>query len=107
MTLREFFDLAIQTGIDGDPRGRAVVEKELQEVKKSYDEQKPEDRAVFDLERLHKPYHDSRILYGDPDRTIGKILVGIDNVILKICVICGQWRGFISWFWPLEDPSQN
>lgn len=78
MTLREFFDLAIQAGIDGDPRGRAVVEKELQEVQTTYDEQKPEDRAAFDLERLQNPYNDSRILHGDPGRIVRTILIGID-----------------------------
>ena len=78
MILQEFYELAIQSGIDADPRGRATVEKELSEVRKAYDELKPEEKESFDTERLKNPYADSRILHGSPDRNVNKILIGID-----------------------------
>ena len=78
MKLREFFRLAIQSGIDADPRGRATVAQELLETRKAYEELKPEDRATFDQEKLENPYTDSRILYGSPDREAKNILAGID-----------------------------
>ncbi len=78
MKLQEFFRLAIQSGIDADPRGRATVEQELHEARKAYEELKPEDKATFDHEKLENPYTDSRILHGSPGREVKNILAGID-----------------------------
>jgi len=78
LILQEFYELAIRSGIDADPRGRATVEKELSEARKAYDELKPEEKESFDTERLKNPYADSRILHGSPDRNVNKILIGID-----------------------------
>ena len=78
MKLRELFELAIQTGMDADPRGRAAALQDLQETKRTYDELKAEDRASFDVDKLTNPYADSRILHGEPDRDVNKLLVGID-----------------------------
>ncbi len=78
MKLRELFELAIRTGMDADPRGPAAAQQDLQETKRTYDELKPEDRAFFDLDKLTNPYADSRVLHGDPDREVKKVLVGID-----------------------------
>lgn len=78
MKLQEFFRLAIQSGIDADPRGRAIVEQELREARKAYEELKPEDKATFDQEKLENPYTDSRILHGSPGREVKTVLAGID-----------------------------
>ena len=78
MKLQEFFRLAIQAGIDADPRGRAVVEQELREARRAYEELKPEDKVTFDQEKLENPYADSRILYGNPDRNVDTVLAGVD-----------------------------
>jgi len=78
LKLQEFFIRAIQAGIDADPRGRAVVEQELHEARKTYEELKPEDKATFDQEKLENPYTDSRILHGNPGREVKNILAGID-----------------------------
>jgi len=78
LKLQEFFRLAIQSGIDADPRGRAIVEQELREARKAYDELKPEDKATFDQEKLENPYTDSRILHGNPGREVKTVLAGID-----------------------------
>jgi hypothetical protein len=76
--LREFFEHAIQAGMDADPRGRAAALQDLQDTRQSYDELKEEDRPSFDLDKLTNPYADSRILHGDPDGEVKKLLVGID-----------------------------
>jgi len=78
LKLQEFFRLAIQSGIDADPRGRAIVEQELREARKAYEELKPEDKATFDQEKLENPYTDSRILHGSPGREVKTVLAGID-----------------------------
>jgi putative NIF3 family GTP cyclohydrolase 1 type 2 len=61
-----------------DPRGQEAVERDLRDSKKAYEDLKPEDSASFDLERLTNPYADSRILHGDPEQEVRKVLVGID-----------------------------
>jgi putative NIF3 family GTP cyclohydrolase 1 type 2 len=76
--LQEFYELAIQAGIDADPRGRAAVEAGLQDARSAYEKLSDEDRAFFDLEKLNNPYADSRVLHGDPDREVKTLLVGID-----------------------------
>jgi putative NIF3 family GTP cyclohydrolase 1 type 2 len=78
VTLQELFNGAIQHGIDADPRGRAVVEQELQDKRAAFDELKPDEQSSFDPEQLTNPYADSRVLYGSPDRPVRKIMVGID-----------------------------
>jgi hypothetical protein len=78
LKLQDFFQLAIQSGIDTDPRGRAAVEQDLHDRRKAYEELKPEDTALFDQEKLDNPYIDSRILSGSPDREVKNILAGID-----------------------------
>lgn len=78
MKLHDFFKLAIQAGIDADPRGREFVEKELREARASYEDLKPDERASFDPEKFENPYADSRILHGSPDHDVKKILAGVD-----------------------------
>jgi len=76
--LREFFELAIRAGMDADPRGRAAAEQDLQENQRAYDDLKSGEREDFDTDKLANPYADSRILYGDPEQEIRKVMVGID-----------------------------
>ncbi len=78
MKLEELYRLAIQAGIDADPRGPDAVARELRDARQAYDELKAEDRDRFDTERLSNPYADSRILHAGPDREVGTVLVGID-----------------------------
>lgn len=78
MNLQEFFSQAIQAGIDADPRGREVVEQELREVRRCYDELKEDEKTNFDAEKFENPYADSRILHGSPSSEVKKILAGID-----------------------------
>ncbi len=78
MKLQEFYELAIRAGIDAESRSQAAVENELLGARQSYENLKSEEKATFDIENFTNPYADSRILYGDPDRDVQKILVGID-----------------------------
>lgn len=78
MKIKEIYQLALERGIKYDPRGEDAVEKYLNRLKKDYKEMKEEDKKEYDLEKLTNPYSDSRILYGDGDREVKRILVGID-----------------------------
>jgi putative NIF3 family GTP cyclohydrolase 1 type 2 len=78
LKLKNIYDAVIVEGIRHDPRGQKGVKDFLISVKKEYDNLSPDDKKVFDKERLVNPYSDSRILYGNPKKEIKNILAGID-----------------------------
>lgn len=78
MKLREIYQLAIETGIEADPRGREVVEAELEKRKEAFEKLSDTDKAFFDSDKLTNPYSDTRILAGDPEAEIGGLLAGVD-----------------------------
>ena len=82
MKIRDIFDAAIKRGIELDPRGEEEVRSALKDEKKAYDDLK--DKAAYDEERLTNPYADSRILYGDADREVKRMLVGIDMEVGEV-----------------------
>lgn len=78
MTIKEIFDLAIQTGIDNDPRGAKEVAGLLDEVKKEFKDLPAKKKAEFDQERLKNPYSDTRRHIGDDKQSVKRVLIGID-----------------------------
>lgn len=78
MKLKELYELIVKKGIEFDPRGRAGVKKTLDKAKKEYRKLSKKDKRGFDKETLVNPYSDTRVLYGDPDKEIKKIILGID-----------------------------
>ncbi|MBI5048670.1 MAG: NGG1p interacting factor NIF3 [Deltaproteobacteria bacterium] len=84
MKIKDIYNKAVQRGIELDPRGKAEVEAELRRAKKDFEEIKDADKKVFDKESLTNPYADTRILYGEPDRDIKAVLVGIDMEVGEV-----------------------
>ena len=78
MNIQQLFDLAIETGIDNDPRGREKVEKILSKRREEFEELSQKKQADYDIEKLENPYSDSGILCGDPKKAVKRVLVGID-----------------------------
>ncbi|PIT97023.1 NGG1p interacting factor NIF3, partial [Candidatus Berkelbacteria bacterium CG10_big_fil_rev_8_21_14_0_10_41_12] len=78
MNTQEIFDLAIKTGIENDPRGRAGVKDVLAQNKKDYEDLPKRKQAEYDKEKFVNPYSDSRFLVGDRKKKIKRVLVGID-----------------------------
>ncbi|HAG07181.1 MAG: hypothetical protein XD69_1026 [Clostridia bacterium 62_21] len=78
MKIGEIYRLAIEKGIEHDPRGREGVEKVLAAARQKYEELKPEERVWYDREKLTNPYSDTRILCGDPENEVHCVLSGID-----------------------------
>ncbi len=75
---REIYELAVKKGITADLRGEAEIAKLLEKQRKEYEEMKESEKAEFDLERLHNPFSDTRMLYGDENLEIDSVLCGID-----------------------------
>ncbi|MDO4581347.1 MAG: NGG1p interacting factor NIF3 [Bacillota bacterium] len=84
MKLRELFDLAVKLGIEADPRDRAEVEKVMAKAQKAYDKLDDEDKPFYDAERLRNPYSDTRLLLGDDDAEIKKLICGVDMEIGEV-----------------------
>lgn len=84
MKIRELYEKAIAKGIELDPRGEAEVRKELEREKKDFEALKDRDKRFFDKDKLANPYADSRILYGDPEKDVKRVLVGIDMEIGEV-----------------------
>ncbi len=84
MKLKDMYALAIEMGINSDPRGKKGVEKFLAKVKKDFKELPEKKKKFFDSENFTNPYTDTRILYGDPQREIKRVLAGIDAEGMEI-----------------------
>lgn len=78
MKLKELYRKAVEVGIENDPRGKALVLKELEARQKDLEELKEGEKEFFDRESLENPYADTRILNGSGEEEIATALVGID-----------------------------
>lgn len=78
MKIREIYEYVIARGMEKDPRGGEAVAAQLEKEKKRYAEMKEEDKKDFDTDRLANPYSDTRVLYGDPEAEVRRMLVGVD-----------------------------
>ncbi len=78
MRLQAMYESAYRAGIAADPRGRDGVARMLQRAQRDFEELPERKRWEFDQETLANPYADTRILVGDGELEIARILVGID-----------------------------
>ena len=78
MTIQEIYNLVIKIGIEADFRKEEEIKKMLERLKEKYDKMSEEEKQEFDVERLKNPYSDTRILFGNPQKKVKKILIGID-----------------------------
>jgi hypothetical protein len=84
MKFREIYELAVQKGIAADLRGEAEIARLLERLRKEYEEMKESEKAEFDQERLHNPFSDTRMLYGDENLEIESVLCGIDMEVGEV-----------------------
>lgn len=78
MIIKDIYAHVIAEGIAKDPRKPEGVKEALKRVKEKYEALKEDERKEFDLETLTNPYSDTRILYGDPETEVKRLLVGVD-----------------------------
>lgn len=84
MKLKDIYELAIEMGMEADPRGKAEVQKRLKKAKEKYDKIDKDEKKYFDEEKLKNPYADTRILAGDPPMEVKRLLAGIDLEVGEI-----------------------
>ncbi len=78
LKIKEIYDYVVAQGIEKDPRKPEGVKEALEKVQKQYDDLKAEEKEEFDRESLTNPYSDTRILYGDPEAEVERLMVGVD-----------------------------
>lgn len=87
MTIQQIYDLAVEMGIHADPRGVNGVKDFLKRMKTSYDSLPEKKKKLYDVETLNNPYTDSRILFGDPQKKVKKLLAGIDAEAAEVLMV--------------------
>lgn len=83
MKLKKLYQSIVKFGIERDPRGRRIREY-FTNMKKEYRGLKGAEKLCFDKEAFTNPFSDTRILYGDRETQVKKILVGIDIEVPEI-----------------------
>jgi hypothetical protein len=84
MKIKKIYDKAVKRGMGLDPRGPIEVKAYLQDAKKEFEKLKDKDKEAFDTERLTNPYSDTRILHGDPETEVKRVLAGIDMEVGEV-----------------------
>ena len=84
MKLERLYKKAVQIGIANDLRGKSEIKRLLKEEKEKFDSLKKDEIDYFDKDRLFNPYADTRILYGNPNKNVKKVIIGIDMEVGEI-----------------------
>jgi putative NIF3 family GTP cyclohydrolase 1 type 2 len=84
MRLRDIYETAYREGMGADPRGKDGVARVLGRARTAFDELPERNKWEFDRETLANPFSDTRILFGDPEKEISKMLVGIDMEVGEV-----------------------
>lgn len=78
MKYKDIYSLAVEIGMQADPRGYQGAVKVLRAAAKEYARLDEEDKEFFDQDKLTNPYADTRMLTGDGEAEIRSILAGVD-----------------------------
>lgn len=78
MKFKELYGYAVKVGIDNDPRGAKVVQRDIDNTREKYNDAKGNAKEYFDLDSLVNPYSDTRMLWGDEGQEVRSLMVGID-----------------------------
>lgn len=84
MRLNALYLMAIMLGIKSDPRGEDAIKNLLAEQQKKYNDMPEKEKSDYDLEELRNPYADTRILFGDEELEVKKVLAGIDVEVAEL-----------------------
>lgn len=86
MKVDEIYNLALRMGMEADPRGKKFVQGELRKAKQKFEKMSEEEKEEFDSEKLKNPYSDTRLLYGDGNRKVKRVLAGIDITSAEVAI---------------------
>lgn len=78
MKLEQLYRKAVKIGIENDLREKEEIKKILKEEKEKFDSLKKDELEYYDKDRLFNPFSDSRVLNGELNTEVKKVIVGID-----------------------------
>lgn len=84
MKLEKLYRKAIKIGTQNDLRGKEEIKKTLDEEKEKFKKLKDDEAEYYDKDRLFNPFSDTRVLNGDLNKDIKKVIVGIDMQVGEI-----------------------
>ncbi|MGB8953355.1 MAG: NGG1p interacting factor NIF3 [Candidatus Aminicenantales bacterium] len=84
MKFEKLYKKAIEIGIKNDLRGPEEMTKILEEEKEQFKDLKEEEKKYYDRDKLFNPFSDTRILNGDLNLEVQKVMVGIDIEVSEI-----------------------
>ncbi len=87
MKLAEVYRTAVKEAIQADVRGKKRIDADLRRQKERYEKLGKRERERFDPDLLWNPYHDTRLLTGDPDLEVKEMLWGVDVTSAEIVLV--------------------
>jgi len=84
MKLEDLYKKAISIGIKNDLRDQKEINKLLNQEKEKFKKLNKDEKEFFDKDKLFNPFSDTRILYGNKNTEINKVIIGIDMEIGEI-----------------------
>ena len=78
MTLGEIYKKCVELGIKADPRSKEDLKRFMKSRKEAYEKLKSKEEKELHKDHLWNPYDDTRVIYGDWDRKVNVVFVGID-----------------------------
>ena len=84
MKLEKLYKKAVEIGIENDLRGKTEIKTILKEEKEKYKKLKDEEAEYYDKDRLFNPFSDTRVLHGDLNTEVKKVVTGIDMEVGEI-----------------------
>ncbi len=78
MKIERLYKKAVETGIVKDLRGKEEIKRILKSEAKKFKELKDEEKESYDMDRLFNPYSDTRVLNGELNTDVKKVIIGID-----------------------------
>jgi hypothetical protein len=78
MTVRDLYEFAIERGLAMDPRGETSLRQRLADLHQEFEGLTGKAKVLFEQERLHNPFGDTRMLCGDPETEVKRLICGIN-----------------------------
>jgi len=84
MRLERFYKKAVEVGIANDLRDEEEIRRILDDEQEKFKDLKEDDKRFYDPDRLFNPFADSRVLFGDLNASVKKVMIGIDIEVGEI-----------------------
>ena len=84
MKLEKLYKRAVEIGIKNDLRRKEEIKRIIKEEKEKYKKLEDEEAEYYDKDRLFNPFSDTRVLNGDLNTDVKKVITGIDMEVGEI-----------------------